>query len=48
MELSELHINGRLRMAIKAQALADFVAKFTHDVALEPEVTLPEVEAPEE
>ena len=31
-------------MAIKTQALADFVAKFTHDVAPKPEGILPEVE----
>ena len=35
-------------MAIKAQALADFIAEFTHDVALGPEVVLPEVETSEE
>ena len=34
-------------MAIKAEALADFIAEFTYDVALEPEVILPEVETPE-
>ena len=32
-------------MVIKAQALADFIAKFTHDVALEP--NLSELETPE-
>ena len=31
-------------MAIKAQALADFVAEFTHDIASEPEITSPEVD----
>ena len=35
-------------MAIKAQMLADFIAEFTHDVDLEPEMTLPEVETPKE
>ena len=35
-------------MVIKAQVLADFIAKFIHDVALEPEITLPEVETLEE
>ena len=34
-------------MAIKAQVLADFIAEFTHNVAAEPEVTPPEVGAPE-
>ncbi|GFY90817.1 hypothetical protein Acr_07g0010140 [Actinidia rufa] len=29
-------------MVIKAQALADFIVEFTHDVTLEPEVVLPE------
>ena len=33
-------------MAIKAQTLADFIAKCTHDVALELEMILPEVETP--
>ena len=31
-------------MAIKSQALADFIAEFSHDVAPEPEMTLPEVD----
>ena len=31
-------------MAIKAQALADFVDEFTYDVALEPEKNIPEME----
>ena len=31
-------------MVIKAQVLADFIAEFTHDIALEPEKTLPVVE----
>ena len=35
-------------MAIKAQALANFVAEFTHDAALEPKVVLSEVKALEE
>ena len=34
-------------MAIKGQALPDFVAEFTYDVALESEKGLPEVETPE-
>ena len=33
-------------MEIKSQALADFIVEFTHDVALELEVTRPEVGAP--
>ncbi|GFZ01056.1 hypothetical protein Acr_14g0006910 [Actinidia rufa] len=36
------------RMAIKAQALADFVVESTHETALEPEVTPPEVKTPKE
>ncbi|GFS31489.1 hypothetical protein Acr_00g0017670 [Actinidia rufa] len=47
IELSEFHIDYRLRMAIKAQALVDFVAKFTYDVAPKPEENPPEVETPE-
>ena len=47
IELSEFYIDYRSRMAIKAQALADFIAEFTHDVALEPKVSLPKVEASE-
>ena len=35
-------------MAIKAQALADFITEFTHDVAPEPKVILLEVETQEE
>ena len=31
-------------MAIKAQALANFVVEFMHDIAPEPEITSPEVE----
>ena len=46
IQLNEFHINYRPRMAIKAQALVDFIADFTHDVAPEPEITLPEVETP--
>ena len=48
IELSEFHINYRPRMEIIAQALADFIAEFTHDVVLEPKVVLLEKEAPEE
>ena len=33
-------------MAIKTQALVDFIAEFTHDITLEPKMTLPEVETP--
>ena len=46
IKLSEFHIDNRPRMAIKAQALDDFIAEITHDATPEPEVTLPEVEAP--
>ncbi|GFZ19790.1 hypothetical protein Acr_28g0004950 [Actinidia rufa] len=35
-------------MVIKAQALADFIVEFTHDIAPELEMTLPEVETLEE
>ena len=48
VELSEFHNNYRLRMVIKAQALADFIIEFTHDIAPELEMTLPEVETLEE
>ncbi|GFS42083.1 hypothetical protein Acr_00g0078010 [Actinidia rufa] len=44
IELSEFDINYQPRLAIKVQALADFIAEFTHDVALQPELTLPKVE----
>ena len=44
IELSEFHIEYRPRMVIKAQALANFMAKFTHDVTPEPEVILLEAE----
>ena len=44
IELSEFHISYKPMMAIKAQALADFIVEFTHDVASEPEMTLLEVE----
>ena len=32
-------------MAIKAQALADFIAEFTYDIAPESEMSLPNVES---
>ncbi|GFY85496.1 molybdenum cofactor sulfurase family protein [Actinidia rufa] len=48
IELSDFHISYQPRMAIKAQVLADFVAEFTHDVDLEPEITFPEVETTKE
>ncbi|GFY96671.1 hypothetical protein Acr_11g0009770 [Actinidia rufa] len=38
IELREFHNDYRLRMAIKAQALTDFIAKFTYDNALTPKV----------
>ena len=34
-------------MAIKAQALADFVVEFTHEATPKPEVTISEVETPQ-
>ena len=46
IELSEFHISYLLRMAIKAQALADFIAEFTHDATLETKTILIEVESP--
>ena len=48
IELSESHISYQPRMVIKTQALADLIAEFTHDFALEPEMTLLEVETNEE
>ena len=44
IELSEFHIVYKPRMAIKAQALADFVVESTREPTQEPEVTSPEVE----
>ncbi|GFS37719.1 hypothetical protein Acr_00g0053630 [Actinidia rufa] len=41
IELSEFYIDYRPRMAIKAQALINFVAEFTYDVALELGKNLP-------
>ncbi|GFZ09647.1 hypothetical protein Acr_21g0002460 [Actinidia rufa] len=39
IELSKFHINYQLRIAIKAQSiLADFIAEFTYDVALSPDI----------
>ncbi|GFZ06817.1 hypothetical protein Acr_18g0009870 [Actinidia rufa] len=46
IELSEFHIDYKLRMAIKGQALDDILAEFTYDIALEPDETLPDVENP--
>ncbi|GFZ10945.1 hypothetical protein Acr_22g0003430 [Actinidia rufa] len=48
IELSEFYIDYRPRMAIKAQALADFMIESTHENAPEPKATPPEVETPEE
>ncbi|GFZ14660.1 hypothetical protein Acr_24g0008500 [Actinidia rufa] len=48
IKLNEFHISYRPRMAIKAQALVDFITEFTNDVAPEPAVVLPEVETLEE
>ena len=47
IELSKFYIDYRPRMAIKGHALADFVAEFTYDIALDLEKVLPEVEGPE-
>ncbi|GFZ11353.1 hypothetical protein Acr_22g0007510 [Actinidia rufa] len=38
IELSEFHINYRPRMAIKTQALADFIAEFTYGIAPNPKM----------
>ena len=38
IELSEFHISYQPRMVIKTQALTDFIAKFTHDAALDPDM----------
>ena len=43
IELSEFHLDFKPRMAIKGQALADFVTKFTCDIASEFEKGLHEV-----
>ncbi|XP_057491365.1 uncharacterized protein LOC130777097 [Actinidia eriantha] len=48
IELSEFHIVYKLRMDIKAQALADFVVESTRDVAHEPDLVPPEVGTPTE
>ena len=47
IELSEIYIYFRPRMAIKGQALANFVAKFTYDIIPEFEKGLPKIEIPE-
>ena len=44
IEISEFHIKYRLRVAIKAQVLANFIAEFTHDITPKSEITSPEVE----
>ena len=44
IELSEFHIDYRPRMAIKGQALANFVVEFTYDIAPKPKKGLPDVE----
>ncbi|GFZ07006.1 hypothetical protein Acr_18g0011760 [Actinidia rufa] len=48
IELSEFHIEYRLRVAIKGQALADFIIESTHESTPEPEVAPPEMETPKE
>ncbi|GFY85492.1 hypothetical protein Acr_04g0002300 [Actinidia rufa] len=48
IELSEFHIEYRPRMAIKAQALADFIVESTHEDAPQPETDPPETEIPKE
>ncbi|GFS34928.1 hypothetical protein Acr_00g0036800 [Actinidia rufa] len=48
IELSEFRIEYRPRMAIKAQALADFIVESTHEGTPQPETALPETEISEE
>ncbi|GFZ01039.1 hypothetical protein Acr_14g0006740 [Actinidia rufa] len=48
IKLSEFHIDYKPRMAIKAQALADFVVESTHETILESEATPPEMETAKE
>ncbi|GFS40591.1 hypothetical protein Acr_00g0069450 [Actinidia rufa] len=48
IELSEFHIEYRPRMAIKAQALADFIVKSTHEGTPQPEIVHPENEISKE
>ena len=38
IKLSEFHVNYQPRMAIKAQALADFITEFTYNVAPNPKI----------
>ncbi|GFZ17083.1 hypothetical protein Acr_26g0003530 [Actinidia rufa] len=45
--VSKVLMKAKTRMAIKAQALPDFIAEFTHDVAPDLEMALLEVETPE-
>ena len=40
IELSKYHIDYRPRMAIKAQALTNFIAKLTYDVAPNHEIVV--------
>ncbi|GFY91128.1 hypothetical protein Acr_07g0013240 [Actinidia rufa] len=47
IELSEFHIEYRPRMAIKAQALADFIVESTHEGTPQPETASPETTVPE-
>ncbi|GFZ06762.1 hypothetical protein Acr_18g0009320 [Actinidia rufa] len=48
IELSEFHIEYRPRMAIKAQALADFIVESTHEGTPQPETAPLETEISEE
>ncbi|GFS36358.1 hypothetical protein Acr_00g0045530 [Actinidia rufa] len=48
IKLSEFYINYEPRMAIKAQALVDFVVESTHESIPEPEATPPEMETTKE
>ena len=41
IELGEFHIDYWLRMDIKAQTLGNFIAEFTYDVALDPDIEIP-------
>ena len=46
IELSEFHINYKPRMAIRAQALANFVVEATHESTPEPDVAPQKKETP--
>ena len=48
IELSEFHINYRPRIEIRAQALTDFIAEFTHDATPDFEVETTEEQSLED